>query len=85
VQMLVGERKQVSAALLDPAGRRSPTSEFWSSRECRYFVRAAVCVGPGVVLVSAITGLSQASIPEASLLGGCTSLGSRLECPRTFL
>ena len=40
--MLVGERKQVCAALLDPAGRGSLTSAFWSSRECRYFVGAAL-------------------------------------------
>jgi hypothetical protein len=42
MQMLVGERKQVSAALLDPVGRRSPTSAFWSSRECRYTKTPAI-------------------------------------------
>jgi glutaredoxin len=40
--MLVGERKQVIAALLDPAGRSSLTSAFWSSRECPYCVNAKV-------------------------------------------
>jgi hypothetical protein len=43
--MLAGERKQVRAALLDLAEKRSLTSEFWSSRDCRYFVNAAVSGG----------------------------------------
>jgi hypothetical protein len=37
-QMIAGERKQGRAGLLELADKRSLTSLFWSSRDCRYFV-----------------------------------------------
>jgi hypothetical protein len=43
MEMLVGEQEQGGVALLlDPAGRRSLISPFWSSRKCRMFVNPAV-------------------------------------------
>jgi hypothetical protein len=36
--MLVDERKQLRALLLDPVNRRSLARPFRSSRECRMFV-----------------------------------------------
>ena len=69
--MLVGEQKKQDgvALLLDPAGRRSLISPFRSSRKYRMFVKAAVCVCPGAVPLSAIAGPSQASIRTPPSVG----------------
>jgi hypothetical protein len=42
MQMLVDERKQVRALLLDPVKRRGLARPFRSGRECRMFVEAAL-------------------------------------------
>jgi len=79
--MLVDERKQVRALLLDPVKSRSLARPFRSGRECRMFVDAAVWLGLVRVLRFLKLGSGAGDEVDASSCGGAvvTALaGSRL-------